>query len=132
MEIELTMNEPIRRIEMRPPMSRSQRGTMLIIALIVLVAMSLVISIRVDAFTLARRAHRGRKQLLNRADHRSRLVKFILGGVVIPIATLAAANLIELPNHQTAMSIAMRFVDVLSTSRSDTPDTPVRPVRPSE
>jgi len=76
---------------------------------LLLVVISLVISIRVDAFTLGRRAQRGRKQLLNRADSRSRLVKFILGGVVIPIATLAAANLIELPGHQTPMSMAIRL-----------------------
>ncbi|PYQ44228.1 MAG: hypothetical protein DMF77_07695, partial [Acidobacteria bacterium] len=76
---------------------------------LLLVVISLVISIRVDASTLARRAQRGRKQVLNRADSRSRLVKFILGGVVIPIATLAAANLIELPGHQTPMSMAIRL-----------------------
>jgi hypothetical protein len=76
---------------------------------LLLVVISLVISIRVDAFTLGRRKQRGRKQLLNRADSRSRLVKFILGGVVIPLATLAAANRIELPGHQTPMSIAIRF-----------------------
>jgi hypothetical protein len=76
---------------------------------VLLVVMSLVLSIRVDAFTLARRARRGRQQLFNRADSRSRLVKFILGGLVIPIATLAAANLIQLPGHQTPMSIAIRL-----------------------
>ena len=76
---------------------------------LLLVVISLVISIRVDAFTLARRARRGQKQILNRADSRSRLMKFILGGVVIPIAALAAATLVELPNHQTAMSMAIRF-----------------------
>jgi len=76
---------------------------------LLLVVISLVISVRVDAFTLARRAQRGRRQLLNRADSRSRLVKFILGGVVIPLATLAAANRIELPGHQTPMSIAIRL-----------------------
>jgi len=76
---------------------------------LLMVVLSLVISIRVDAFTLRRRAQRGRSQLLNRADSRSRLVKFILGGVVIPIATLAAANRIELPGHQTPMSMAIRL-----------------------
>jgi hypothetical protein len=37
------------------------------------------------------------------------LVKFILGGVTIPIVTFAAANLLELPNHQTPMSLAIRL-----------------------
>jgi hypothetical protein len=74
-----------------------------------LVALSLFVSLRVDALTLARRRERGKKQLLNRADARSRLVKFILGGVTIPIGAFAAANLLELPNHQTPMSVAIRL-----------------------
>ena len=74
-----------------------------------LVLISLAISIRVDAFTLAGRTRRGRGQVFNRADSRSRLVKFILGGVVVPIAVLVAANRVDLPNHQTPMSMAIRF-----------------------
>jgi hypothetical protein len=76
---------------------------------LLLVALSLFVSLRVDAFTLARRQERGKKQLLNRADARSRLVKFILGGVTIPIVAFATANLLELPNHQTPMSLAIRL-----------------------
>jgi hypothetical protein len=76
---------------------------------VLLVVLSLLMSIRLDAFTLARRAQRGRTQILNRADSRSRFVKFILGGLVIPIATLAAANLIHLPDHETPMSMAIRL-----------------------
>jgi hypothetical protein len=76
---------------------------------LLLVAVSLFVSIRVDVVTLPGRQKRGKKQLLNRADARSRLVKFILAGVVIPIAALAAANLLELPNHRTVMSLAIRF-----------------------
>ncbi len=76
---------------------------------VLLVVISLVISIRLDAFTLAGRARRGRGQFFNRADSRSRFVKFVLGGLVIPIATLAAANLIQLPGHQTPMSMAIRL-----------------------
>jgi hypothetical protein len=74
-----------------------------------LVLLSLALSIRVDAFTLAGRARRGRSQVFNRADSRSRLVKFILGGVVVPIAVLTAANLVVLPNHQTPLSMAIGF-----------------------
>ncbi|HSB60520.1 MAG TPA: hypothetical protein VLI67_02295 [Vicinamibacteria bacterium] len=72
-----------------------------------LVVLSLFISIRVDAFTLARRRERGRTQLLNRAGARSRLVKFVLGGVLIPIAAFAAANLLELPGRKTPMALAV-------------------------
>lgn len=74
-----------------------------------LVLLSLLISVRVDGFTLARRRKRGKRQLLNRAGPWSRLVKFILGGVVIPIATLAAANLVELPGHRTPMALAIQL-----------------------
>jgi len=42
-------------------------------------------------------------------DPRSRLVKFVLGGVVVPTATFVAANRIELPNRQTPMSLATRL-----------------------
>ena len=76
---------------------------------VLLVALSLFVSLRVDAFTLARRQESGKRQLLNRADARSRLVKFVLGGVAIPIAAFAAANRLELPNHQTPMSMAIQF-----------------------
>ena len=74
-----------------------------------LVALSLFMSLRVDAFTLGRRREKGKRQWLNRADARSRLVKFILGGIAIPIAAFAAANRLELPNHQTPMSMAIQF-----------------------
>ncbi len=73
---------------------------------LLLVALSLFLSIRLDAFTLERRRRSGKRRLLNRANPRSRLVKFILGGVVIPVAALTAANLLELPNHQTPMTLA--------------------------
>ncbi len=76
---------------------------------LLLVAVSLFVSVRVDGFTLAGRRQRGRRQLLNRASARARLVKFVLGGLVIPIGALAAANLLELPNHQTPMSLAIRW-----------------------
>jgi hypothetical protein len=71
--------------------------------------MSLVLSTRLDAITLAGRKRRGRGQVLNRADHRSRLVKFVLGGVVIPIAVLAAGTRLQLPNHQTPLAMAIRL-----------------------
>jgi hypothetical protein len=72
---------------------------------LLLVVLSLLLSLRLDAFTRARRTRRGKRQLLNRTDSRSRLVKLTLGGVVIPILALAAANLLELPNHQTPMAL---------------------------
>jgi Tfp pilus assembly protein PilX len=71
LQIELTMNEPIRRIEMRPPMPRSQRGTMLIIALIVLVAMTLagIATMRsVDTATVMAGNIAFRQSALNAAD----------------------------------------------------------------
>jgi hypothetical protein len=76
---------------------------------LLLVALSLFLSVRLDALTLTRRRRRGKKQLLNRADARSRLVKFVLGGVAIPIAALVVANVVELPNHKTPMSLAIQL-----------------------
>jgi hypothetical protein len=80
----------------------------LVIFGVLLVVISLFLSVRIDLITLTRRRKRGKTQLLNRADARSRLVKFILGGVLIPVATLVAANRVELPGHTTAMSLAIR------------------------
>jgi hypothetical protein len=74
-----------------------------------LVALSLAVSLKLDAWTYARRAQRGRRRLLNGTGPRARLAKYVLGGVVIPIAALVAANRIHLPNHQTPMSLAVRF-----------------------
>jgi hypothetical protein len=76
---------------------------------VLLVMLSLVVSLRVDAFTLARRRERGKAQLLNRADSRTRLAKFIVGGLVIPILAFVAANRLELPNHQTPMAQAVQW-----------------------
>jgi hypothetical protein len=73
-----------------------------------LVALGLAVSLKLDAWTYSRRAQ-GRRHLLNGTGPRARLVKYVLGGVVIPIAALVAANRIELPNHQTAMSLAVRL-----------------------
>jgi hypothetical protein len=76
---------------------------------ILLVALSLFVSLRLDMLTLARRRARGKTQILNRSDPRSRMVKLVLGGVAVPIAAFVAANRFELPNHQTPMSLAIRL-----------------------
>lgn len=73
---------------------------------VLLVALSLFVSLALDALTLERRRRSSRQRLLNRAGPRWRLVKATLGGLVIPIAVLSAANLFELPNHQTPMAVA--------------------------
>lgn len=74
---------------------------------VLLVASSLLLSLRIDVATLARRQRRGKRQLLNRAGPVSRLVKVVLGGLVVPIAVFAAANLVKLPGHTTPMSLAI-------------------------
>ena len=80
-----------------------------------LVTLSLLLSLRLDMFTLGRRRRRGTRRLFNRADPVSRFVKLALGGVVIPIAAFVAATRVELPNHQTPMSMAVG----LRLSKSD-------------
>src|SRR5260370_3427217 len=76
---------------------------------VLVVALSLFVSIRLDGLTLGRRKTRGKKQLLNRANARSRLVKFVLGGLVVPIGVLVAANGLELPGHPTPLSLGRRL-----------------------
>ena len=74
---------------------------------VVLVAVSVFLSIKVDGWTLARRRRAGASLLLNRAGPWPRLVKFVLGGVAIPLAALVAANRIELGGHRTALDLAI-------------------------
>ena len=72
-----------------------------------LVVLSLLLSLRLDMFTLGRRRRRRQRRIFNRADPVSRFVKLALGGVVIPIAAFVAANRVELPGHRTPMSMAL-------------------------
>ncbi len=74
---------------------------------VLLVAGSVFASFRLDLFTLAGRRSRGKRQIFNRAGAWPRLVKFVLGGVVVPLAALFAANRIELPDHRTPMTVAI-------------------------
>ncbi|OYV98570.1 MAG: hypothetical protein B7Z68_00590 [Acidobacteria bacterium 21-70-11] len=74
---------------------------------VLLVAASVFLSIKVDGWTLARRRRAGTSQLFNRAGPWPRLVKFILAGVVVPVAALVAANRVELPGHRTPMALAI-------------------------
>jgi hypothetical protein len=94
------------------------RTLALVIITIALVVFSLFISITLDGFTLPMRQKSDAGRIFNRANSRARLVKFILGGLVIPIAVFAAANLVSLPTHETAISILMR-------PRSLTPKAPL-------
>jgi hypothetical protein len=98
----LAMASYTRRWDPRTPFGLAAFGGLLVV-------LSLFVSLRVDGYTLRRRAERDGRQVLNRADPRSRFVKLVLGGVVIPVASFAAANLVELRNHQTPMSMAMRL-----------------------
>jgi hypothetical protein len=100
---------------------------------LLLVALSLVVSLWLDARSLARRQRKGRKQLLNRAGRRARLVKFALGGIGIPIAALAAANLLELPNHQTPMSmvLSVRFPGPPASREEELGDAVLRASSPA-
>ncbi len=74
---------------------------------VLLVLLSLVLSVRLDAWTLGRR--RGRRQLFNGTGARVRQLKFLLGGVLVPVAALLAASRVQLPNHQTALSMALEL-----------------------
>lgn len=76
---------------------------------VLLVVASVALSIRLDAFTLSRRRAWGRRQLFNRADSRSRLVKWVLAGIVIPLAAFFAATRLELPDHRTPMTVALEM-----------------------
>ena len=98
----LAMAGYTRRWDLRAPFGLAAFGALLVV-------LSLFVSLRVDGYTSRRREERGSRPLLNPADPRFRLVKLVLGGVVIPVAVFAAANLMELRNHQTPMTMAIQF-----------------------
>jgi len=82
-------------------------GVGLLIFGVLLVVLSLVLSVRLDGWTLGRR--RRRRPLLNGTGRRARQLKFLLGGVVVPVAALVAASRVQLPNHQTPLSMALQL-----------------------
>jgi len=98
----LAMAGYTRRWDLHAPFGLAAFGALLVV-------LSLFVSLRVDGYTSRRREERGSRPLLNPADPRFRLVKLVLGGVVIPVAVFAAANLVELRNHQTPMTMAIQF-----------------------
>ncbi len=71
---------------------------------VLLVVLSLVLSAWLDNWTRPRR--RRTRPLLNRPGPVARLAKLVVGGLLIPLGALFAADLVELPNHRTAMSMA--------------------------
>jgi hypothetical protein len=74
---------------------------------VLVVALSLLLSVKIDGITLARRQKDGKRRLLNRANPRARLVKFVLGGLLVPLAALYLANRLELPGHRTPMELVI-------------------------
>lgn len=76
---------------------------------VLLVVASVLLSFWIDGLTLRRRRKRGTSQLLNRTGPWARLVKYALGGVLVPIAAFTAATRIELPGHQTPISLAVQL-----------------------
>lgn len=73
---------------------------------VLLGVLSLFFSLWLDTLTRGRRRRDGKRRLLNRPGPQWRLAKVVLGGVVIPILALSAANLVQLNDHQTPMTLA--------------------------
>jgi hypothetical protein len=78
---------------------------------LLLLISSLILSIWIDSRTLAGRRRDGKSRTLNRADARSRLVKFILGGIALPLGLFVAANLVKLPDRRTPMAVAAQLTE---------------------
>jgi len=86
------------------PLSNLNRTFALVILAILLVALSFIFSVVLDTFTLPLRRRSANHSIFNRVDARSRLVKFILAGVVIPIGVFAAALLVRFPGPEPAVT----------------------------
>ena len=86
----------------------------LVILAILLVALSFIFSVVLDAITLPFRRRSANHSIFNRVDARSRLVKFILAGVVIPIGVFTVAVLVRFPGPETAITLLLQRRSVSS------------------
>ena len=90
------------------PLWNLNRTFALVILAILLVALSFIFSVVLDAITLPFRRRSANHSIFNRVDARSRLVKFILAGVVIPIGVFAAAVLVRFPGPEPVVTLLLQ------------------------
>ncbi len=78
---------------------------MLVLFAVALVAISLLLSIVFDTLTAPLRKSSRKQGLRFYSDPRTRVVKIALGGLLLPLAVFAAANLVTLPARGQVMNL---------------------------
>jgi hypothetical protein len=92
------------------------RNFALIISIVFLVVVCLILSYAIDTFQ--RSLHRtppvtGKKRA---AQYRLRLIKFVLGGMIIPLGLMAAANFSQIPGGGSLMDYYIRTIQTRLTT----------------
>ena len=92
------------------------RNFALIISVVFLVVVCLILSYAIDTFQ--RSLHRtppvtGKKRA---AQYRLRLIKFVLGGMIIPLGLMAAANFSQIPGGGSLMDYYIRTIQTRLTT----------------
>ena len=92
------------------------RNLALIIAIVFLVVVCLILSYVIDTFLRNLRRTppvTGKKRA---AQYRMRLIKFVLGGLIIPLGVMAAANFSQLPGGGSLMDYYVRTIQTRLTT----------------
>ena len=92
------------------------RNMALIIAIVFLVVVCLILSYTIDAFLRGVRRGppvTGKKRA---AQYRMRLIKYVLGGLLLPLGVMAAANFSQLPGGGSLMDYYIRTIQTRLTN----------------
>ncbi len=99
------------------------RNLALVIAIVFLVVVCLILSYAIDAFLRGLRRGPPATGKKRAAQYRLRLIRFVLGGLLIPLGLMAAANFSMLPNGSSLMDY---YILTISNPSDGYPDQPVR------
>lgn len=92
------------------------RNLALIIAIIFLVVVCLILSFAIDAFLRSLRRTPPLTGKKRAAQYQLRLAKYVLGGLIIPLGLMAAANFTQLPGGGSLMDYYIRTIQTRLTT----------------
>lgn len=92
------------------------RNLALIIAIVFLVVVCLILSYAIDVFLRSVRRGPPLTGKKRAAEYQLRLVKYVLGGLIIPLGLMAAANFSQLPGGGSLMDYYIRTIQTRLTT----------------